>query len=316
MRRSRLLIVAAALFPSSACWLAAPEVYEKVEQRPDTATDTSDASDTDDTSDTSDTVDTGPSTCADVHLGTRTGEPVSEGSLSGAPNSDQGSCGGLGPDRTFYWTAPRSGCFAFATEGSTADTLIYLRAASSAQDCDGVELACHTDLVPGQAGFESAYIGHPMSAGQGVVVVVDTPIPQTSGDYALTVNEVPPLPTHADLGNAQGSLIYFGTTTGRSDTLPNANPCPVDSGRDALLKWTPPSTANWRIEVSAFFDAVLSVHDACNAQGIACVDQFGTSGESLSVQANAGEPLWIRVAGYDEGAGAASGDFAISITRL
>lgn len=309
---------AALLLPG--CWLSNAEFEERVAQRPDTASDSespddseSAPPDSDDTSDPeTDTSDTTPQTCADLDLGGRTGEPVSTGSLNGEGNDSQGTCGGIGNDRSFQWTAPRSGCFAFDTVGSVADTVLYLRE----DDCEGTEIACNADLVTGQAGFEAAYIGHPMVSGETYIVVVDGAAANTGGEFVLNVSEVAALPAHADLGNAQGAIVYSGTTTGRADTLPNANPCPVDSGRDMLLKWTAPTTGNWRIEISAFFDVVLSIHTACNAQGIACTDQLATGGEALSVQANAGTPLWIRIAGYDEGAGAASGEFVVSISRL
>ncbi len=122
--------------------------------------------------------------CVDEDLGATL--PVRRrGTTTHAGNDHVASCGGGStPDRGFLWTAPRSGTFTFDTARSALDTLLCLRR----DGCGGAELACATDGISYGGG---ARVSAWLSAGQRVLVVVDSPVEGSfsSGDFELHIQE-------------------------------------------------------------------------------------------------------------------------------
>ena len=76
-------------------------------------------------------------------LGSQTGNSVTSGSTAGGTSNFSASCGGgaAGPDDSFTWTAPSSGCFRIDTVGSSYDTVLHVRACSNQ-----AELGCNDDF--------------------------------------------------------------------------------------------------------------------------------------------------------------------------
>lgn len=124
-------------------------------------------------------------TCPDEDLGSMAVPFTVNGNTAGGTNTSLGTCGGLGAnDYAYTWTAPNAGTYRFTTEGSSFDTLVYLRDGS---DCSGPELNCNTGTVTSTAGAAWATL----VAGQTVNIFVDGD-GGASGAFTLTVEEAMP----------------------------------------------------------------------------------------------------------------------------
>ena len=118
-----------------------------------------------------------PPSCDLVDLGSDWGMALWTGTT--ATQERSGSCGGEGPEVMFAWTAPAAGVWVFDTEGSRADTVLYVRQAS----CEGPEMACNDD-TPDATGLHSA-VEVELELGQTIYVVVDTYV--VGGDVVLNI---------------------------------------------------------------------------------------------------------------------------------
>ena len=121
-------------------------------------------------------------------LGSALGSAIATGSTTDAPAISSASCGGGAPERFFSWTAPTSGTYAFDTEGSSFDTVLYLKP----DLCKFAELSCDDD---GGAGTTSR-IEVLLDADQQVNVVVDG-FATGSGSFVLNVQQVTQQPAMA-----------------------------------------------------------------------------------------------------------------------
>jgi len=115
------------------------------------------------------------------------------GSTLCAPSLRSGaSCGGTGGanagDATFLYTAPADGSYAISTDGSSFDTILYVRLGT----CTGNELACNDDIDPG-VNARSA-VNLILSAGQTILIVVDG-FADEAGDFKLSIVATPATPT-------------------------------------------------------------------------------------------------------------------------
>jgi hypothetical protein len=120
-------------------------------------------------------------TCPDEDLGSVTPSVVL-GDTSVEDNAGFGSCGGLtGNDYSVEWTAPAAGLYFIDTEGSSYDTILYVRDLA----CNGIELACDETDFQGQA---LAVLD--LAANQTIVVTVDGE--GESGDFVLDIDVAPP----------------------------------------------------------------------------------------------------------------------------
>ncbi len=116
-----------------------------------------------------------PLHCPETDLGNTTGS-VSDDNHHPSSNHNLGSCGGVGPDDSYAFTAPTSGLYAFRTYDSMVDPVLYVR-----DTCQGSELACNDD----HDGHESR-VELNLTAGQEVIVFVDSAF-SVGGDYNLEV---------------------------------------------------------------------------------------------------------------------------------
>lgn len=108
------------------------------------------------------------------------GAGVSSGSSAGAPSETEGSCAGRGRELAFEWTAPFAGEWVFDTEGSSFDTVLYVR-----DGCGGAELGCNDDV---RGGTVTSRLTLTLAACQTVVVYVDGFGPDEGGDVRLNVS--------------------------------------------------------------------------------------------------------------------------------
>lgn len=112
------------------------------------------------------------------------GSLVGVGSLSGTSATgssvSEGSCAGRGRELAFEWTAPFAGDWVFDTEGSSFDTVLYVR-----DGCGGPELGCNDDV---RSGTVHSRLTLTLAACQTVIVYVDGFGADEGGDVRLTVS--------------------------------------------------------------------------------------------------------------------------------
>ncbi len=100
--------------------------------------------------------------------------------------NDYQSCGGDGNDVSFGWFAPATGRYVIDLCGSeqTWDSVLSIRDGS----CNGLQLACGDDECGGVIGVQ-ARVTLNLTAGQGIVIVVDSAFPQ-DGLYQLAITKM------------------------------------------------------------------------------------------------------------------------------
>ncbi len=125
-----------------------------------------------------------PSGCPDETLSDAL--PRISGNTSGEGNDLRGSCGGRrGADLTYSWSAPYDATFAFDTTGSSFDTVLYV-----VTDCGGeTELACNDDIEH-TSGNRASRVEIALTAGQGVVIVIDGWDVADRGEFQLRITEI------------------------------------------------------------------------------------------------------------------------------
>ncbi|MFO7565003.1 MAG: hypothetical protein R6X02_20325 [Enhygromyxa sp.] len=107
------------------------------------------------------------------------------GSTVGAGDEYEGSCAVMAaPERELHWTAPSAGTYRFSLEGSSYDTLMYIRDGG----CDGVELGCNDDTMT-QFGLELwSSLELDLSAGQTISIFVDGF--SSGGEFVLSISQI------------------------------------------------------------------------------------------------------------------------------
>ena len=119
-----------------------------------------------------------PPPCPMLDLGSAL-PSVSSGSTASQPNAYAGSCGGDQAREVSYgFTAPAAGTYTFTTQGSSYDTLLYVRDGG----CSGQELGCDDDT----GGNLTSLLQLSLAAGQHVIVFVDG-WGTMSGSYVLQI---------------------------------------------------------------------------------------------------------------------------------
>jgi len=108
------------------------------------------------------------------------GLPILEQGVVSGPSLWEGSCGGLGPEAVFSWTAPQDGYYIFDTKSSSVDTVLYLKTGG----CYGLEVGCDDDIAPGTLSSE---IRRFLSAGETVTIFVDSF--NSGGSYQLNISQ-------------------------------------------------------------------------------------------------------------------------------
>jgi len=240
--------------------------------------------------------------CPDDDLGMEV--PVSaSASTVGAEDVFSASCGGFSaPERTYLWTAPMAGEYAFDTSGSAYDTVLYVLQGI----CEGGELACDDDGGPGSTSMAILTL----AGGQMVTVVVDGA--EDEGSFDLNISLIEGSCPDADLGSEFGVVV--GSTVGVGNTM--AGSCGGWSAADASFSWTAPATATYLFDTAGSdFDTVLYLHDGgCDGPELACNDDASGSETRSRVVASlaAGQTVVATV----DGKGTASGDFELAISEL
>ena len=148
-------------------------------------------------------------TCPDEDLGNMAVPFTVNGTTAGEDNAAAGTCGGLSsPDYTYTWTAPNAATYAFSTEGSTFDTVAYVR---NGPTCGGAEIACNGGDFMTTDGIAIAEL----AAGQTVNVFVDGD-GAASGAFTLTVSET-------------STCCFSHDTVGCDDAVIEACVCAADA---------------------------------------------------------------------------------------
>ena len=299
----------------SSCWLTQAELLEKADPNvggdADTDADTDADSDTDTDADTD--VTTGDMACIDADLGFAVGNNVVGGVSTDHSDDFDPDCNGGGQtgglDAVFGWTAPSAGCFTIDTSESDYDTSLYLL-----NGCSGAELICNDDVNAGVNNTSS--VGFLVGANQSVVIVVDGTNALASGTFQVDINPTDFIEVDFDLASQLGT--QYGNTSAVDTTIDPAI-CPYPSGKDVIVSWLAPSSDVWTFTLTTQgtdFDSVLSLHRQCTSDAFVCDDAlFAGGGEYVDALLFEGEPILIRVAGYDAGAGAVSGAFELVISN-
>ncbi len=110
---------------------------------------------------------------------------VVEGTTNGSGNQHDGSCSeNPVPEVEYWWTAPSSGTYRFTTQGSSYDTMLYIREGG----CEGSELGCNDDTFDGQQVFLWSTLTLELVAGQTISLFVDGY--SASGSYQLSIDKL------------------------------------------------------------------------------------------------------------------------------
>jgi hypothetical protein len=107
---------------------------------------------------------------------------VAGDNLGAADNSVSSCNANPGSDTTYTFTAPSAGTYTIDTIGTGLDTVLYVL-----DSCGGLELACNDDIDVTTGDFQSE-LQVTLSAGQTVIVVVDSYNNWASGPYLLNVS--------------------------------------------------------------------------------------------------------------------------------
>lgn len=183
-----------------------------------------------------------------------------------------------GPEATYRFTAPADGVYTFDTEGSAFDTILDVRDGS----CTGPSLRCNDNVGP-SAERNHSRVSLLLTAGQAVVVSVDSH--SASGEYTLNITqqETPPCPL-VDLGSAVPQTVT-GSNEGYPDLLTPG--CGEGTGGEATYRFTAPADGYYAFATEgSSIDTVLSVHEGtCGGPELACIDD-GADSRTL---------LWLEV---------------------
>lgn len=124
--------------------------------------------------------------CADMNLGSALGANVASGTTDGAGNQTS-ACSGDGPDLTFGWFAPATASYRIdlCNSDMSWDSVLTIRDGT----CGGAQLACDDDSCGGPAMLQGRVTVN-LTAGQGIVIVVDSLYPTVGGNYQLAITQL------------------------------------------------------------------------------------------------------------------------------
>lgn len=203
------------------------------------------------------------------------------------------SCGlGAGPTRTYLWTAPYTGAFAFAVDGRGIPATLSLHLA----ECGGDEIACAS--LP----TASERVVTELSGGDSIYVTVQF-LPMEIGAFELSVN-----PWTAD--DTCPAEVFFDTIDISDDTSRRANhhqPSCVDGIDAPDVTYAFTATRGGVYEFStrgSDFDTVLSVLPYCGGPDYDCNDDT-LPGVYSTIQYRLGafQTIYVVVDGYGGGRG-------------
>lgn len=210
------------------------------------------------------------------------------GDTTGATDDSDGSCNtGSGPDHVFRLDVTTAGYYSFNTNGSSFDTLLYIKSGS----CTGTEIACDDDNGTGT--YDSAFTV-PLATGS-YTVFVDGYDSMEYGTYTLNVGTF--TPTAVVTGNDACSSAYSITAAGTyagdnlSATDSGDGSCVTGTGADVWFTFTLSGASTVTLETTgSTYDTVLYVRqDSCSGTEVDCDDDGGYGLDSaLSLSLTAG----------------------------
>ena len=109
---------------------------------------------------------------------------ASGNTLNGGDDYDASCSSGNAPEDEYWWTAPATGTYLLSLEGSSYDTLMFVRDGG----CDGPELACNDDTFTDQGVSLWSSIQLDLVQGQTISIFVDGY--NGSGSYELTITPI------------------------------------------------------------------------------------------------------------------------------
>jgi hypothetical protein len=240
--------------------------------------------------------------------------------------SDIGQTCAIGDDLDVWYqlTAVVAGTYTFDTIGSLLDDTSL----AAYDACGGSLLACNDDISTGDGIFWSR-VTVPLTVGQSIVIRVSG-YDNASGAFNLNlIATVPPgndgcLQAETILVNQvkTGNTLGAGTDFALDDASCGTN-VGAGGGKDVFYAFTPTSSGSYKVSLcGSAFDTVLAVLTDCTGSAasiLACNDDAATcassglNSEIAAVTLSAGTTYLIRVAGYDDGTGGASGAYSLVI---
>jgi CSLREA domain-containing protein len=197
------------------------------------------------------------------------------------------------------WTAPSTGNFAFATEGSTFDTTLGVFTGPDVADL--TEVASNDDVGGGDT---TSNVGFHAVAGTTYYIQVGSYGGEGSGTIDLAWSPGPAnddFAAAAALGADSGSLD--ATTLGA--TFETGEPDPFDTDVRFLqntvwYSWTPSGGGPATVTASAAYFGALAVYTGGSLGSLKPVGQSnGTTSPSVAFTASPGTTYWIQVGSYD-----------------
>lgn len=222
--------------------------------------------------------------------------------------SNYPSCanGAFRADRWFVFTPVLTQNYRIETCGSNYDTIVAVY-----DECGGSELACNNDYTTGPSSgcssTRSRIASIDLTAGETYYIQLSAPAAaflSSSSTMNLSINGAPTPAPNDTCENATPAVLganNFDTTEATNDWTVSCN---TAISRDVWFSYTPTSSGLLRAATcpGTTWNTVLSIHDNCFGNELACNDNAGVSGcSSQSIIANfaamANQTYYIRVAG-------------------
>ena len=233
---------------------------------------------------------------------------------TGAPAA---SCGLLGTDVWFYWTATTSGVASIQTcglVGNDSALALWDAAGVPAGTCPSVQLACNDD----SCGLQSR-VSYTVTAGQSYFIQVGSF--NGGAGYIGAIDISVTVPTGNDDCSAAIALTGPGPfnydNSGATTGFPTGSCGAI--GSDLWYRWTAPSTGVATLSLcgTAANDTALAVWDgtgiatgACPTTQVACNDDSCGLQSQVTFSVTAGQNFFFEVGSYN---GTSSGPGALSV---
>lgn len=190
------------------------------------------------------------------------------------------------PDATYLFTAPADDTYIFSAAGSDFPAVVTVLDGG----CAGAEIACNNELdndVPHAIAT--------LTAGQTVLVAVESAYDGLADDFNLVVNAAPTCPM-TDLGNTVPQTV-MGDTLGDVDLIaPSCVLQGVGSGEETY-SFTAPVEADYAFHIpESFPSGVIALYDAtCGGQELACTNSAVTDNAITIQHLTAGQTVVVLV---------------------
>jgi hypothetical protein len=239
----------------------------------------------------------GDGTCeSPLSLGSAVGDDVAVGRFDVMGNEFD-VCPGMGGELHFSWRAPRPGRFAFRTDGSDFDTVLFAqRGEVCAEPVDG---ACNDDYY----GLQSL-VALDVAEGESVWVVLDSFPSIAAADFRLEIQEEATCPS-LDASGLTGAVVVSDDFRFDSRPLPLGGVSECGGGPLGFtLAWQASEEGVYRFSVEGnpdLYDPVLAVRDSCGGALLACDDDGGAAERAAEVvlPVGEGETVSIEVGSYE-----------------